>query len=200
MSQLRVAPIVEGYGDVEAFPVLLRRIGDELLGIPIDVIRPIRQPKGALIKLEGVERAVQLARMKLANAAVPATGLILLSLDCDDDRVCELAPRLLSRMGGAAPMACACVLPNPEFETWFVGAAESLRRYLDDVTPASIPGEPEIARAKKEWIEQRFRGDKYRETVDQVRFAATMDLSACRTRCPSFDKLVRELRKAAAST
>lgn len=36
-------------------------------------------------------------------------------------------------------------------------------------------------------------GTKYSETQDQPRMTAQMDLALCRRRCPSFDKLCREL-------
>lgn len=40
---MRIVPIVEGQGEVEAVPVLLRRFA-AALGVNVDVARPIRQP------------------------------------------------------------------------------------------------------------------------------------------------------------
>jgi hypothetical protein len=84
------------------------------------------------------------------------------------------------------------VLAKIEYETWFVAAAESLRDYLD--ITESVPDHPETS-AGKGWVQARFRGTKYSETIDQVRMTAAMDLSRCREGSPSFDKLCREIAK-----
>jgi hypothetical protein len=55
------------------------------------------------------------------------------------------------------------------------------------------PADPEQQRCGKGWIEHRFKGPKYSETVDQPRLTAAMDLHLCRQHSPSFDKLCREL-------
>jgi hypothetical protein len=83
------------------------------------------------------------------------------------------------------------VVANLEYETWFVGAAESLSDFID--VPAHVPDSPETERCRKGWVEQRTKSGRYSETIDQPRFTARMDLIACRRRCPSFDKLCREL-------
>jgi len=43
---VKIQPIVEGYGEVEAFPVLLRRLRDEAGAYGVDIDTPIRQPRG----------------------------------------------------------------------------------------------------------------------------------------------------------
>jgi hypothetical protein len=58
-----------------------------------------------------------------------------------------------------------------------------------------IPEDPEGQRAGKAWVQKRYRGVKYSETVDQPAMTMRMDLSLCRSRSPSFDKLCRELEK-----
>jgi len=88
-----------------------------------------------------------------------------------------------------------CVLANPEYETWFVAAAESLEDFLDLGGGETLSEDPEKDGLKKAWIESRFRGLRYSETVDQPRMTAAMDLALCRSRSPSFDKLCRELSK-----
>jgi hypothetical protein len=40
---MRIQPIVEGFGEVEAVPVLLRRLRDEAAAFAIDVNSPIRK-------------------------------------------------------------------------------------------------------------------------------------------------------------
>jgi hypothetical protein len=89
----------------------------------------------------------------------------------------------------------SCVLAIVEYETWFVAAADSLRDFLDIPHTDTVPEAPEPRRSGKSWIERRFRGTKYSETVDQPKMTAAMDLPLCRQRSPSFDKLCRELEK-----
>jgi len=197
MNMLRIAPIVEGDGEVPAVPILLRRIGQELLGgIHIDVLRPIPLPRSRLIenKEGALERALGLAAAKLRNQPqTEAKPFVLLLLDADKDLACELAPRMLAIMRELrADLDVVCVLANIEFETWFVGAAESLTQYLD-LAAGEPPQFPESTRSRKGWIEKRFKGHPYKETIDQPKLTAKMDLTLCRSRCPSFDKLCREL-------
>jgi hypothetical protein len=57
-----------------------------------------------------------------------------------------------------------------------------------------VPTDPEGNRLGKPWIRANLAG-KYSETVDQPRFAAKIDLAACRMNSASFDKLCRELTR-----
>lgn len=198
MSLVRVAPIVEGHGEYESVRTLISRVWSEILaGEYVDVLRPIRQPRSKLVREADLQRAVKLAAAKLASVVEPTDrGHILLLLDAHDDAPCQLGPRLLEWMTNAASRdAVSCVVANVEYETWFVGAAESLHEFLDRGPADSAIALPEQARAGKRWIETRFRGPKYSETIDQVRMTAAMDMTICRERCPSFDKLCRELAR-----
>lgn len=198
---LRVVPIVEGHGEVAAVRRLLERTWYELLGGgSIDVLQPIRQPRYKVVKPEELLRAVRLAKLKLAQArdqegTAPTRELVLLLIDADDEAPCQLAPRLVETVREGEPdVGFACVLANPEYETWFVGAAESLQAQMDLPQPEEIPHDPESKRLKKAWVARYLKGT-YSPTVDQPRLTAAMDLACCRERCPSFDKLCRELEK-----
>lgn len=198
MSRLHVAPIVEGHGEVESIRILLCRIWDEIVGGEfIGVMRPIRVPRGKIVKKPELRRAILLARMNLQDVREPEDPrLVLVLMDADDDPPCVLGPRLYSEaQEDQPPMNIACVIANVEYETWFVAAAESLTEFLHLDAAGSIPDDPESERAGKGWIQRRFRGTKYSETVDQPRMTDKMDLSVCRERAPSFDKLCRELEK-----
>ena len=56
-----IQPIVEGYGEVEAFPVLLRRFVEETQAWTVNIGRPIRRARAQLVQKTGVEQAVRLA-------------------------------------------------------------------------------------------------------------------------------------------
>ncbi len=205
MSRLRVAPLVEGHGEVTAVPILLRRIwGDLVDGEYVDVLQPVRVPRTKVVRpakpggsepvVHGTElsRAVELAARKIANRSDPDTpALILILFDANSDCPATLAPRLLSFV---AQKNIACVLAKVEYETWFVAAASSLGEFLD-LKGQPPPSDPEAARAGKKWIEDRFRGARYSETVDQPTLTARMNLRECRSKSPSFDKLCRELER-----
>jgi hypothetical protein len=193
--RLRVAPIVEGHGDESSVRSLLVRTWTELLGGEfIDVLRPIRGKRHQLVRTRDLERAIGLAALNLAEKPTEDRSLILVLLDADEDLPCQLAPQLQAHARSVrADLDVACVLANVEYETWFVGAAASLTRFLA-ITPEQAPVNPEAGRHGKGWIERHFIGPtRYSETLDQPKLTAAMDLAMCRNACPSFDKLCREL-------
>lgn len=201
MSRLRVAAIVEGHGEVASVPILLQRIWTELIqGEHIDTLRPpIRQPRDRLAKNkdDALVKAVGLAAAKLkAYSDWTDPELILILIDADKDAPCILGPELLQIAQDArGDKTIACVTANVEYETWFVAAAESLVDYLDLDQDRESPEDPEADRLGKGWIQRRFKGVKYSETVDQPKLTAKFDLRMCRDGSPSFDKLCRDLER-----
>ena len=197
MSRLRVAPIVEGHGEYNAVRTLLERVWCELLGGAfIEVLRPIRRPRSKLVKKDELIKAVKLAALKLHTEPISVDPrLILVLIDADTDAPCVKGPELLSyAQDGRRDFDTACVLANVEYETWFVAAADSLRKYLTLPAPDELPEEPEQSRLGKGWVKRHFRGN-YSETIEQPAMTATMDLASCRERSPSFDKLCRDLEQ-----
>ena len=187
---MRVVPIVEGKGDVEAVPLLLRRVFHEyLVQTGIEVLRSIRVPKTKLLKAGELERTVELAARQTQDG-----DAVLILIDADDDCPAQLAPRLLSRAQARRPdRAMRVVLANREYEAWFIAAAESIgghRYLLPDLT---APDDPEAIRDAKGWLTYHSRGGRvYRETLDQPALTQVFDLERAR-RSPSFNKLCRDL-------
>jgi len=194
---ISVAPIVEGHGEVSALRILLVRIWTQLLRRShLDVLQPIRQPRSKLVQDEELLKAVDLASLKLGARASDGPSRILLVLDADDDPPCKLGPKLVRTVSRERRhLAFSTVVAQVEYETWFVAAADSLTDFLDVPLEAPEVRDPEAARCRKAWIMKHFRRGRYSETVDQPRMTAAMDLSLCRSRSPSFDKLCRELEK-----
>jgi hypothetical protein len=187
--RLRIVCIVEGHGECESVPILIRRIANRFdPGLDVQVPHPIRIPKSKLLKPGELERAVQLAAVR-----AEAGGGILVILDSDDDCPAALAPELLARMQAArGDLPSAIVLANREFESWFLAAAQSLRGrkgFPEDLEP---PIRPEAIRGAKEWLSQRVSGGAYSASVDQASLTAVFDLEPAR-RAPSFDKCYREV-------
>jgi len=196
MNRIAVAAIVEGHGEQQsAVRTLVSRIWTELLGGDYaHVLVPIRRPRHKVVKPEELLKAIDLADLKLAAVQGYDAKLILVLLDADDDRPCELGPQLLNvARRERSHLPISVVIANVEFETWFVGAASSLSAYFD-IAGTNVSADPEAARQGKATVLKLTRG-RYGETVDQPRFSAIMDLAECRRRCPSFDKLCRELGK-----
>ncbi len=198
MRQIKLAPIVEGDGEVPSVPILLRRICTEVIPHAVaHVLTPIRQPREKLLanKDDCLAKSIRLAVNKLHQLVVPDSAeLILLLVDADKDCAANLAPAALQlARDQRSDMDIACVLAVVEYETWFAAGAESLLKYLLIDDPSGIPINPEQEGRGKGWIKRHFRGAKYSETVDQPKLTAAMDLHLCRARSPSFDKLCREL-------
>ena len=186
----KIATIVEGHGEVEAVPILLRRIAERVApGIALEVPRPIRVKRHQILKAEEMERAVALA----AGRARPNGGILVL-LDADDDCPADLASGLLHRARQSrSDRPIRVVLAKAEYESWFLAAAASLagQRGIDEA--ASPPVDSEAIRDAKGWLSACMPpGRRYRETLHQAALTARFDLDSART-APSFDKMWRDL-------
>jgi hypothetical protein len=189
----KIVTIVEGHGEVEALPILIRRIAMSIApGEVPELPKPIRVGRQKFLKPDELERAVELA----ARNAGP-NGKILILLDADEDCPGTLGPEILARARAArADRSISVVLAKREFESWFLAAARSIaghRGIREDVVP---PQDPEEVRDPKRWLSDRMAtGRPYRETLDQPALSTSFDLEAGRT-ASSFDKMWRELASA----
>ena len=105
-GELRLAQIiaiVEGDGEVEAVPALIRRIHAEVApGVPLEVGRPVRVRRNRVLQDGELERYVGLA----ANLA-GADGCILVLLDANGDCPANLGPDILQRASAPRSRAAA---------------------------------------------------------------------------------------------
>ena len=116
-----IAPIVEGYGDVKAVPVLVRRVAAHVApGVAVDVLRPHRRPRSALVLRGELERYG-----RIALTGCPDARLLVL-VDADEDCPAELGPQLSERIASLQIRRVGVVLAKHEFENWFLASAESL--------------------------------------------------------------------------
>lgn len=131
---MNIQPIVEGHGEVEALPVLLRRLVTEAQVWSINIGRPIRRKRNQLMSEAEVNTAVKLARLQSECCAV------LILFDGDSDCPAELGPQV---QHWAA--ASACNLPFIRAFGSFHGAGYRCvaSRHLDrgclSTTPRMIP-------------------------------------------------------------
>ena len=168
-----IVPIVEGPGDEVAAPILMRRILRERIGrYDVDVLRPKRaRDRGALVKrLEDF----------LGYAAITSGCIaILVLLDADRDCPTDLGMRLACRARSiniGIPTAVVCA--KREYENWFLASDESFQ------------GDAEEFGGAKNWLNRKVApGLAYKETRDQVRFSAMMDIDAAFEASRSFRRL-----------
>ena len=184
-SGVKIQPIVEGHGEVAAFPVLLRRLVQEVGIRAVDIARPIRRPRHPLVEEDGVSQAVRLALLE------PDCGAVLILFDGDDDCPADLGPTVQNwATAAAAGTPCHVVLAHREYEAWFLAAIESLRGRRGVLTDVEPHPEPERPRGAKEQLEARMEPSAtYLETTDQPAFSALLSLPAAYRRSRSFRKL-----------
>lgn len=183
---INVISIVEGDGEVAAFPVLLRRINEWLTPqIPVNVPKPIRVRRDQFLRRDDVFRK----QLLLASAMCQAPGWIVILLDADDDCPRDLAADIHAKAKLILPdREVSVVLANHEYEAWFVAAARSLAGKRGFVLPDAVP-EAEAVRGAKQWMSRQIPKGAYHEVVDQPAFSALVDLDEARENSRSFRKL-----------
>lgn len=192
MKSVRIAPIVEGAGECEAVPELIRRIAREIdPGFSLQILKPFRISASKLRKNGEMETAVELMARKLQGP-----GGIIVIVDCDDDCPAREGPALLQRAKNSRPdLPTAVILAKKEYEAWFLAAAESLRGERNLAGDLQSPTDPESIRGAKEWLSERMpHGMSYSATNDQPALTAKFNMALARKKSDSFDKCYRDIR------
>jgi Domain of unknown function (DUF4276) len=183
---MTIQPIVEGHGDVEAVPALLRRLVAEASYPDITILKPIRAKRAELVTAASLDRWIQLARTRNPQA-------ILILFDGDDDCPAELAPVVKQfATASAAPIPCEVVVAQREYESWFLGSMESLRGFGGISEQAQSHAEPERPRDAKGEVDLRMiTGRFYVERTDQVALTTAFEFQSAYRACRSFRKMVK---------
>ena len=186
---MNIQPIVEGHGEVEAVPVLVRRLRDLAQAYPLDVNSPIRQHRDVFFNEADVRKAVRLALKQDGCAAVLLVFDGDAEGDCPRDQVPEILAWARSEAGG---IPCAAVMAYREYEAWFLASIESLRGRRGIRADAESHPSPEEPKGAKAQLEARMKpGSTYHETSDQPALTALFDMRAAFRRCRSFRHLVQ---------
>ncbi len=187
---MNIGVIVEGHGEREAVPLLLRRIAAWIdPALMLNVVQPLRIAKGQIVKEPELRRAVELVARKSGTG-----GAILILLDADDDAACVLGPQLSAWAKAARPdRDIGVVVAVREYEAWFLAAARSLAGQRGLPTELEPPDAPERRGNAKRWLDERMLNG-YSETLDQPALTAVMALDQAR-QADSFDKLVRDIAR-----
>jgi hypothetical protein len=151
-----IFPIVEGHGEVEAVPILLRRLASEQLGLhTLHCLPPFRLPRSKLMNEADLSRAIALGRLKMRDLDGP--HLILVIMDADDACPVDVV-RALHTQHRALLVAArtSIVLAVREYEAWFLAAnmSEADHRNLRAATP--VHANPEQVANPKAVFERDF--------------------------------------------
>lgn len=190
----KLVTLVEGEGDFDAVPVLLRKLFKRLGRFdwqPGDVVRV-----GELPKLrKNLERQVGALRVRMAQGTCHG-ALVLLDLD----RGCPLheATRLAAELASyGLPYPVAVVFAHREYEEWFVSSLDSIVPNFPTVFPNGarrdypLESKPGV----KEWLTRQMPlGKIYKETVQQRQFTEHLDPERARE-CRSFRRLLHALEE-----
>ena len=184
---MNIQPIVEGYGEVDAVPVLLRRLLNDAGVFTIQINSPIRKRRTELADEDQIRKLVCLARLQ------ENCGAILILFDSDDDCPAHLGPQVQDWAQAAAiGLPCEVVLAHREFESWFLAAIESLRGKRGVRDDAQSHPDPETPRDAKGQLQQQLsKGRSYSETADQSAMTANFDLAMTYGKCRSFRRMVK---------
>ncbi len=187
-----IVPIVEGHGEEQAFPVLLRRLLYEQGRYEFTVTSPYNaKGRTKLTRPGGVE-----GYLATAASEADAAGIIVL-LDLDEaDCAADLARELAARARGRGlHLPIAIVVAVQAYEAWFIASIVTIRgrrvkglKFLPgDVEPHP---QPETIRSPKDWLKDRLVDDRfYKETQDMAPLTDLLDCAQVRRRCRSFRRL-----------
>ncbi|WP_373506737.1 DUF4276 family protein [Thiocapsa sp.] len=204
MRKFRIVPIVEGYGEERAVPLLMRRwLRHRNLHRWFDIPDLAVNAKGSgRLKAPFDPERHRGIEHYIATALTGRPDAILVLLDADDE--CQtraknegLGPTLLARARAVArEVPLAVVIANREYEAWFLANLTALRaRGLLPLGRLPEPLQPEVRRDCKGLIE-RLLGCSYEERFHQLKLTEAMTFSPrAAFRSPSYGKLLRDLER-----
>lgn len=201
----RLGLLVEGDGDVQAAPVLLSRLLDEM---PVEkqgllFVDPLPLRIGGIHQLTGKRSAEWEKKLGVAKKR-PRTNAVLLLLDGDQKRLVEgkpfcaagIARELAARAkatGAGANYSVAIAFLHQEYESLLIASYSSLKRRKDGVAAPDIP--ESSPRDAKGWLAKNLEGG-YKETRHQAALTRELDLALLRaSNHRSFKRLVHALEQ-----
>ena len=187
---MTITAIVEGDGDEPSVRILANRLLDYLQRWDIQVSR-VKNAKGKPKLIRKFENFINYASLDGDCDA------ILVLVDADNECPTDAAKALASRAGALnLGIPIAIVMPNPEFEVWFIASLDSspnnpVRTRLDLPSDTVSPDNPDDAtNSAKGWLNAKMpRNRRYKETSDQPALSAAISLSVASQHSRSFQRL-----------
>jgi hypothetical protein len=181
---IKVAAIVEGYGDVAAMPTLIAKAAAMFDKTDI-ASNPIRAGEWAGLSRNGeFEKHLELAARRECD-------LILTVLDLDDGCPVEnvaLARQRIDNWRGTRSVRSEIVFLPREYETLFLLAPSCFGTFDERL----IPSNPDSIRGAKERIKPII-GRRYKETQDQLSFTKKVDTFELYHNSKTFRRLCKAL-------
>jgi hypothetical protein len=192
--------IVEGDGEREAAPLLMRRLLGELhKRYEFNKITAYNaHGNGNITVPGGLERFLELTRRQ-----PDCMGVVVL-LDAEQEHVkcppglaCGLSKRARS-LGLPFPVVVVCAVC--EYESWFLYDVFPDHRHTIAekwLKPGAVyEGNPEEECSAREWLKRNMEsGLTYKETLDQPRMTAHLDIGHVREHSRSFKRLVNAVNE-----
>lgn len=178
----RLLPIVEGYGDLNAVPLLIRRVPQDNQIHAVQLLPPHR--RGDLPKvLSNFEKYFRMA-LKETAAILWILDFDCQSCHCPKEEVEALYDRA-AKISPSRPFKVAFMIK--EFETLFLADPASIRSTLNLRDSILFPDDPETIRDAEGWLSQAMpRGFAYKPTIHQSKLTAKINLARVRDASPSF--------------
>ncbi|MBA4420606.1 MAG: hypothetical protein C0391_05615 [Anaerolinea sp.] len=182
----KIVPIVEGPGDIEAVPELLRRILYDLYHVyDWEIAHPLKANNLTTLR-NNVNSFITYAHR------IPGCGAVLILLDLDDGcpkiEALSLANEIRHTYHFTYP-TCV-VLAHCEYESWFLASLDTIAGNCDIPEGLSSSSLAENRRGAKECLTRLMPpGIAYKETYHQVRMTQFIDLNLAQTRSRSFRRL-----------
>ncbi len=188
-SRVVLAPVVEGQGEERAFPVLLRRLAERAEYYQLQIAPPVRLPRSQMTRPDDIRRAVRHAARRITDDR----GAVIILLDSDDECAVRLSSEIRDHISSIG-LKCGIVViaAQREYESIFLAATPSLTRTGLANPDAEVPANPENIRGAKERLKKILIDGRYKETQEQERLTAKIDLDEALS-CRWLRKLEKEL-------
>jgi hypothetical protein len=194
----KIVPIVEGPGEVEAFPALLWKLLAEMNRYDIQVGEPQNAHGcGNLTVAGGLEKFVQNAWNRRD------CGAVLILMDAEEHCAMQIATDFSKRIHAiGVRFSVATIIAKCEYEAWFLASLETIageKLGEREGLPAGLiyPDTVEDRIGVKGWLTRQFpEGRIYKETLDQAAMTRLLDPVRVRQRSRSFRRLCHALEQA----
>jgi len=183
----KIYPIVEGDGEVDAVPLLLRRYLSEVKQRYDIQVAPSKNAhsRNNLLKPDGLERF-----LKYADKEPEVLGILLI-LDTEEQCAKDLAFALSKRARKLSlkyPVVIVCA--QCEYEAWFLASLETIKPHTKLIDSARYDSPVEERRGVKQWLTSQMpSGKAYKETEDQPAMTSHLDFDLVRPKSRSFRRL-----------
>lgn len=143
-----IFPIVEGHGEIDAVPLLLRKVLHEELHIfDLQIANPYRLPRSKIGKFGSeLASAIKLGGLKIAGTR----GGVMIIADADDDCPADMHALFVEFCReNAFGFPVAFVLANREYEAWLIACGQAMRGHNSVRDDAYSHNDPETIRGAK---------------------------------------------------